>query len=202
MPRFTVALTGGIGTGKTAVSNRLAALGVNVVDTDVIAREVVAPGQNALTAIAGYFGPDILAEDGSLRRAELRQRIFSEPENKRWLDNLLHPLIRARMWQRLRQATGPYDLAVIPLLVESGQHQDFDRILLVDAPEHLQVQRVMARDGVSREQAESALRNQSTRTARLAIADDVIVNDGDEASLDAAVAVVHTRYLALAAEKA
>ena len=200
--RFVVALTGGIGSGKTAVSDRLRQLGADVVDTDQLARDVVAPGEPALGAIAAHFGADILLADGTLNRPALRQRIFGEPEAKRWLDALLHPLIRQRMWQQLAEGSGPYAVAVIPLLAEGGQTEGFDRIVTVDAPESLQIERVMRRDGVSRDQAEAALRNQATREARLAIAHDHLVNDGDLAALTQSVSALHERYCQLAREKA
>lgn len=200
--RFVVALTGGIGSGKTAVSDRLAALGADVVDTDQLAREVVLPGEPALAAIAAHFGAEMLLPDGTLDRPRLRELVFSEPAAKRWLDDLLHPLIRQRLHQRLTAGTGPYAVAVIPLLAESGQTEGYDRILLVDVPEDLQIDRVVARDGVSREQAQAALRNQAGRSQRLRIADDVLNNDGELASLMEAVDSLHARYCAAAAEKA
>lgn len=200
-PAFIVALTGGIASGKTAVSDHLATLGVPIVDTDKLARELVLPGEPALAAIADHFGATILQADGRLDRAALRQRIFSDPAAKRWLDALLHPLIRQSMWAALAQSRAPYAVAVIPLLTETGQTEGFDRIALVDVPETVQLARVMARDGVDAEAAQAALRNQATRAARLSLADDIIANDGDRATLQRAVDALHQSYLRLAHEK-
>lgn len=200
-PGFIVALTGGIASGKTAVSDHLATLGVPIVDTDKLARELVLPGEPALAAIAEHFGATILQADGRLDRAALRQRIFSDPAAKRWLDGHLHPLIRQKMWAALAQSRAPYAVAVIPLLTETGQTEGFDRIALVDVPENVQLARVMARDGVDAEAAQAALRNQATRAARLSLADDIIANDGDRATLQRAVDALHQSYLRLAHEK-
>lgn len=198
---YLVGLSGGIGSGKTAVSDRLAALGATVVDADVIAREVVEPGTPALMQIHGYFGAGILQDDGSLDRAALRQRVFADAEAKRWLEGLLHPLIGERTMQAIAEAPGAVVLLVSPLLVESGMHAICDRVLVVDVPEAVQIARTMQRDSNSREQVEAIVASQASREARLAKADDVLENTGTLAELHAKVDALYARYQKLAAEK-
>jgi dephospho-CoA kinase len=199
MTPFRVALTGGIASGKTAVANLFAAHGVPVIDTDVIAREVVEPGQPALAAVVDSFGSQVLAEDGRLDRPRLRDQIFGDADARRRLEAILHPAIRAQMERQSRAAGGPYQILVIPLLVEGGRRDHVDRVLVVDVPEATQIERLVRRDRVPREQAEAALRAQASREARLAFADDVIENTGDLAALDSRVALLHEKYLKLAA---
>jgi dephospho-CoA kinase len=198
---FRVALTGGIASGKTTVANLFAELGVPLIDTDVIAREVVEPGQPALAAVVGAFGPDILDADGCLDRRRMRERIFSDPSAKQRLEAILHPAIRAEMERQSREAGGPYQVLVIPLLTEGKRRDHVDRVLLVDVPEELQIQRLMMRDGVTREQAQAALNAQATRAERLAMADDVVRNMGRVDELREQVAELHRKYLELAAAK-
>lgn len=195
MTPFRVALTGGIASGKTAVANFFATHGVLVIDTDVIAREVVEPGQPALAAVVEAFGTGVLAADGRLDRPRLRERIFGDAEARRRLEAILHPAIRAEMERQSRAAGGPYQVLVIPLLVEGGRRDHIDRVLVVDVPEATQIERLVRRDGVSRDQAEAALRAQASRDARLAFADDVIENTGDVAALETRVAKLHGDYL-------
>ena len=195
MSPFRVALTGGIASGKTAVANIFATHGVPVIDTDVIAREVVEPGQPALAAVVDAFGTGVLAADGRLDRPRLRERIFGDAEARRRLEAILHPAIRTEMERQSRAAGGPYQVLVIPLLVEGGRRDHFDRVLVVDVPEATQIERLVRRDGVSRDQAEAALRAQASRDARLAFADDVIDNTGDVAALEARVTKLHGDYL-------
>ena len=199
MPPFRVALTGGIASGKSTVADLFAALGVPVIDTDVIAREVVEPGQPALEEVAAAFGPGVLGPDGRLDRRRLRDIVFADPAARRRLEAILHPAIRARMEARSREAAGPYQLLVIPLLAEGGRRDHVDRVLLVDVPESAQVERLMRRDGSSREQARAALAAQASRAVRQAIADDVIENTGGVEDLRARVAELHGEYLRLAA---
>jgi dephospho-CoA kinase len=199
VPPFRVALTGGIASGKTTVAERFAALGVPVIDTDLIARQVVEPGQSALAEVVAAFGPDVLGTDGRLDRRLLRARIFADPAARRRLEAILHPVIRAEMERQSRAAGGAYQLLVIPLLTEGGRRDHLDRVLLVDVPEALQIERLMRRDGVSREQATASLGAQATRAARLAMADDIIENTGRADDLEARVAELHRRYLQLAA---
>jgi dephospho-CoA kinase len=198
---FRVALTGGIASGKSTVANLFAAHGVPLIDTDVIAREVVEPGQPALAAVAKAFGSDVLDPDGRLDRRRLREIIFSDATARARLEAILHPAIRAAMERQSVAATqaGPYQVLVIPLLAEGGRRDHVDRILVVDAPETVQIERLMARDAVTREQAEASLRAQAQRATRLGIADDVVTNTGRIEDLREQVAALHERYVKLAA---
>jgi dephospho-CoA kinase len=195
---FLVGLTGGIASGKTTVANLFAALGVPIIDTDLLAREVVAPGTALLGEIAGHFGPDILAADGSLDRRALRERVFKDPAERLWLEQRTHPAIRALTDERTHAAMGPYCMVAIPLLVETGGKERFQRVLVVDCEPDLQVARLMARDGIARAAAERMLAAQVPRAARLSVADDIIRNDGDLASLRSQVEKLHREYLAAA----
>jgi dephospho-CoA kinase len=197
-PPFRVALTGGIASGKSTVANLFAELGVPLIDTDVIAREVVEPGRPALAAIVAAFGPGVLDAQGCLDRRRMRERIFADPAAKQRLEAILHPAIRAQMERQSRVAGGPYQVLVIPLLAESRRRDHVDRVLLVDVPEALQVERLALRDGVSREQAEAALSAQATRAERLAIADDLIQNAGRVDELKQQVRALHEKYLQFA----
>jgi dephospho-CoA kinase len=190
-----IALTGGIASGKSAVAALFEARGVPVVDSDVIAREIVQPGRPALEAIRRRFGDRVL--QSSLDRRALREQVFADPAARRDLEAITHPAIRARMQAWSQTAAGPYQIHMIPLLVESGGRRDFDRVLVVDSPEELQIQRVMQRDGVDASSARQVLAAQASRTERLAIADDVIVNDGDRDKLSGDVDALHERYLQL-----
>lgn len=195
---LVVGLTGGIGSGKTAVSNAFARLGVPVIDTDVLAREVVRPGQPALAEIAEQFGPQCLDATSALDRSYLRRVVFADPGLRERLEAILHPRIRQALRERLAALAAPYCLVVVPLLVETGMATLVQRILVVDVPESVQVQRVMARDGVNETEARRVLAAQATRAQRLAAADDVIDNSSsDLAALAAQVAFLHQRYLAL-----
>lgn len=194
-----VALTGGVASGKSAVAQRFEALGIRVYDADVAAREVVAPREPALAEIEFVFGAEMLQADGSLDRRAMRERVFADVEARRKLEAIIHPRVRAWLRRRVGMDRGPYCMLAIPLLVENRTEYDWvDRVLVVDAPEMLQVERLMRRDGVTREAAQRVLDAQSTRAQRLAIADDVIVNDGEASALDAQVAALHARYLELA----
>ena len=203
-----IGLTGGIGSGKTTVANHFAALGVPVIDADQIARELVEPGQPALQAIVKAFGPDVLGSPDQqghvqLDRARLRARVFADVQQRQLLESILHPLIRAEMQRRVRvlaeQGDVRYVLFSIPLLVEGGQIDLVERILVVDVPEALQYQRVRARDGISSDTEIAAiLRAQANRQQRLAVADDVIVNDADLENLRQQVLKLHLFYQKLA----
>lgn len=199
---YIVALTGGIGSGKSTVANEFTKLGVPIIDADVIARQVVEPDTPALQAIKYRFGDNILNADGSLNRSALRQKIFSSPEEKRWLNNLLHPLIHAETLRQFQTADGPYLLWVVPLLVENGLQQKAQRVLVVDVSRNIQLERTLARDGTSREQAENILAAQATREQRLAYANDIIDNNGNQTQLASRVAELHRLYLKLAASDA
>ncbi|MCU6664792.1 dephospho-CoA kinase [Silvania hatchlandensis] len=197
---YTVALTGGIGSGKSTVADTFSRLGVNVIDADIIARQVVEPGTPALRAIAEHFGGELIGPEGTLNRRKLRERIFAHPEEKAWLNALLHPLIQQETQRQMREATSPYVLWVVPLLVENQLHKKADRVLVVDVSVDTQIQRTMARDNVAREHAEQILAAQATREARLAVADDVIDNNGAPDAIASDVARLHQQYLAYAAQ--
>ena len=195
---FVVGLTGGIGSGKTAVSDRFAALGIKIVDADVAARIVVEPGRPALAEIAKHFGAEVIDPSGALDRAALRTRVFSDPDARRWLEQLLHPRIADEIRRGIESATSPYTMLVSPLLLEAGQAAYAHRILVVDVPVEVQVARTMARDDNDEAQVRRIIAAQSPREDRLKRADDVIENDKGLDALDRAVAELHARYLALA----
>lgn len=199
---YTVALTGGIGSGKSTVADEFAHLGVTVIDADIIARQVVEPGTPALLAIAERFGPQMINDDGSLNRRRLRERIFAHSEDKAWLNALLHPLIQQETRRQMQASTSPYLLWVVPLLVENRLTDKADRILVVDVPRETQIERTIRRDGVSREHAEHILAAQATREQRLAAADDVIENMGSADAVASHVARLHDKYLMLASQAA
>ncbi|MCS6947391.1 MAG: dephospho-CoA kinase [Steroidobacteraceae bacterium] len=196
-----IGLTGGIASGKSTVADLFATRGVPVIDTDAIAREVVAPGTTLLASVAAAFGRDILLPDGSLNRRALRQRVFNDANERRRLEALLHPAIRTELERRSSAAGGPYQILVIPLLVEGGRAIAVDRVLLVDCPEELQIARLRARDGSSETEARAMLAAQASRAERRAAADDIIVNDGDRAALERQVAALHAHYLQYARER-
>jgi dephospho-CoA kinase len=194
-----IGLTGGIASGKSTVSQRFAELGVPVIDADVASRSIVEPGQPGLAQVVQRFGPGVLDADGRLNRRALRNLIFNDSSLREALDSILHPLIRAEMERDAAQAKSPYVVMAIPLLVEGGTaRQRVDRVLVVDADETLQIQRLQARDGSSAEQARAILFSQASRAARLDQADDVILNAGTVAELRQAVDQLHEQYLQLA----
>lgn len=200
---YVVAITGGIGSGKTTVANQFAALGIEVVDADLIAREVVAPGTPALAAIASHFGAEMLTEQGLLDRRVLRERIFSDPAAKSWLNALLHPIIRSEMLRQCAAVSSPYCLLVVPLLVENRLTELADRVLVIDVDEATQIERTCHRDGVSREQAQAILASQASRSERLAMADDVLDNQsGTTETIRARILALHETYLAFASQQA
>ncbi|MFO7542975.1 MAG: dephospho-CoA kinase [Thiobacillus sp.] len=196
---FTVGLTGGIGSGKTTVADLFAAHGVPVIDTDVIARDLTASGGEALLDIHATFGDAVMQADGSLDRAALRRRVFADPQARRALEAILHPRIRRAVEQMRGQLDAPYALVVIPLLMETGGYHDLlDRVLVIDCSEDLQIARVMARSGLSRDEATAILSAQAGRGERLAAADDVIDNSASMEHLPDRVATLHQGYLDLA----
>lgn len=195
---FRVGLTGGIACGKSTVANLFAALGVTIVDTDLLSREVVAPGSPLLARIAGHFGDHVLQKDGSLDRARLRERVFANPAERQWLEGLTHPAIRELTDARCESATGPYVMVAIPLLVETRGAGRFERVLVVDCDPEIQLARLQARDGATRAQAAQMLAAQVSREERLAVADDVIANNGDIAALRDQVEKLHRNYLVYA----
>ncbi|WP_110676246.1 dephospho-CoA kinase [Salinicola sp. RZ23] len=192
-----IGVTGGIGSGKSAVAEAFAERGIPGIDADAVAREVVMPGEPALAAIAEHFGAEVLDADGNLDRRSLRARIFADPAERRWLESQTHPRIRQRLQThlaRLCRSDAPYCLLISPLLIESGQREMVSRVLVIDVPESLQIERTLARDGVSQEQVEAILAAQSSRQTRLAAADDVIDNSGDREMLIDQVARLDARY--------
>jgi dephospho-CoA kinase len=193
-----IGLTGGIGSGKTAAANRFASEhGIHVVDADLKSRVVVEPGKPALSHIVDRFGDAILLEDGNLNRAALRERVFAEPQERQWLEQLLHPLIREEIMTDLQSARSPYALLVSPLLVESGQNSLTKRIIVVDVPEAMQLARTVQRDAVPEAQVRAIMQAQAQREERLRHAHDVLTNDSDLAALHAQVDALHQRYLKL-----
>jgi len=200
-PAFAVGLTGGIASGKSIVATMFVRLGAELVDTDLIAREVVDPGKPALDAIGAAFGPSVLTTSGSLDRAALRRLIFADPAKRKILDGLLHPLIRARTLERLALVTRPYAIVAVPLLVETNFGSLVDRIAVVDCPDAMQLERLMRRDGVPRIEAAAAIAAQTDRATRLRAAHDVIDNSGDLEATRRQVAQLHQRYVELAGRK-
>lgn len=199
---LVVGLTGGIGSGKTTVARYFTELGVPLIDADDIAHELVAPGAPALTEIVDCFGPDILDTRGGLDRVRLRHQVFTSPEQRRRLEAILHPRIRAEIINRIRRLDAPYCIVSIPLMAETGQADLVDRVLVIDCPPKLQRQRIAQRDGWSEDEITGALQAQSSRAQRLQIADDVIVNDRDPEYLRGAVKSLHRKYLELSREAA
>jgi len=193
---FVVGLTGGIGSGKSAAAAEFERLGASVIDTDAIAHELTAAGGAALDEIRKVFGPDVLAASGALDRDKMRTRVFADPAAKKALEALLHPMIREESRRRIACARGPYAIHVVPLLVESPDYRGrVDRVLVIDAPEELQVERVRSRSGLSEAQVRAIVAAQATRAERLAAADDVIENRGTIEALREQVAVLHRKYL-------
>lgn len=201
MSAYIVGVTGGVASGKSSVTRRFEALGVFVADADHAARAVVEPGSPGLAAVAAAFGAGVLAVDGGLDRAAMRQRVFADAHARRRLEAIIHPLVRAQLQVDCAAAAGAYAIAAIPLLAEGGGRTAYpwlDRILLIDVPVQVQRARLIQRDGVDPTLADRMIAAQATRAERLAIADDVLVNDGTLDALDDHIAVLHRRYLTLA----
>lgn len=194
---WILGLTGGIGSGKSAAAQCFVDLGVHLVDADNAARWVVEPGRPALGQIAEHFGASVLQADGSLNRSALRELIFKDPEQRVWLEGLLHPLIREEIRQYLARAESAYAILVSPLLLETSQHQMVQRVLVIDVPESVQIERTVLRDKTNEEQVRAILKAQASRDERLGRADDVIVNDRDPAWLKSEVERLHHFYLTL-----
>jgi len=195
---YVVGLTGGIGSGKTTVSRMFAQHGVEVIDADEISRTLVMPGSNTLDSLVEHFGPGILDRDGSLRRDRLRGLIFNDPAERAWVEQLLHPLIRSSILGRIERSTSAFVLVVAPLLLESGTYGFVDRILVVDAPEALQLERTMLRDSATRDEVMRIMASQLPRGERLAAADDILDNSGDPLQLQDEVLKLKKRYEELA----
>ena len=194
---WILGLTGGIGSGKSAAAQCFVDLGVHLVDADNAARWVVEPGRPALAQIAEHFGPSVLQADGTLNRSALRELIFKDPQQRVWLESLLHPLIREEIRQYLARAESAYAILVSPLLLETSQHQMVQRVLVIDVPESVQIERTVLRDKTNQEQVQAILKAQASREERLSRADDVIVNDRDPAWLKSEVERLHHFYLTL-----
>ncbi len=189
-----IGLTGGIGSGKSAASREFARLGVTVIDTDLIARELVQPGQPALNEIVTHFGAEIVDKKGTLDRTRLRETVFSDPGQRRQLEAILHPRIRDRAMTLAQQAEAPYCVLVIPLLAETSGDYPLDRILVIDTPRERQLERVAARDGLPESEIAAVLATQASREQRLAIADDVVVNDSSPEHLRSEIERLHRFY--------
>ena len=198
---LVIALTGGIGAGKSTVADRFAELGVPVIDADLLAREQVQPGSEGLEDIARSFGPEVLTTDGALDRRRLRQLIFDDPTARKRLEGILHPRIRAQMRRRIAEIDASYVVLVIPLLVENAQMDLADRVLVVDAPEALQIERASRRDRQSHAEIQAVLQAQCSRTERNSFADDLISNDGSLRKLLDQTTALHHRYMSLARDK-
>lgn len=199
---WRVGLTGGIASGKTAVADIFASLGIPVIDTDLIAREIVRPGAPALQEIADVFGSEVLLADGSLDRQQLRDIVFADPARRKQLEAITHPRIGTAMEAQCAAAGGPYQVVVVPLLIESGLDRRTDRVLVVDCPEELQRRRLMTRDGESETRARQLLAAQASRAERLARADDVVDNSGSLAATRQRVTELDARYRELASRPA
>jgi dephospho-CoA kinase len=195
MMTMVIGLTGGIGSGKTTVANLFEDYGIDIIDADIIAREVVEPGTAGLNAIVEKLGADILLTDGMLDRSKLRDAIFNEQHLKDWLNGLLHPLIREKMLSKISKATSPYCLLVVPLMVENNLQTMTHRLLVVDVDEAVQIERTQARDHVASEQVKKILMAQTSRRNRNAAADDIINNNGNSAELKNKVAELHQEYI-------
>jgi dephospho-CoA kinase len=199
---WILGLTGGIGSGKSAAAQCFIELGIHLVDADQAARWVVEPGRPALTRIVEHFGTEVLQADGTLDRAVLRELIFKDSEQRVWLEGLLHPLIREEITQVLARAESPYAILVSPLLLETTQHQMVKRVLVIDVPQALQIERTVRRDSSDEEQVRAILKAQISREDRLRRADDVIVNDRDLTWLKTQVERLHDFYLTLSGGQA
>ncbi|HJM15437.1 MAG TPA: dephospho-CoA kinase [SAR86 cluster bacterium] len=190
-----VGLTGGIGSGKTAVSDLFQGLGITIVDADIASRVVVEKGREELNKIADHFGKDILTSNGELDRAKLREVIFKSKEEKVWLESLLHPAIASQIQKELDSSKSPYTILVSPLLLETDQKNFCSTVLVVDVPVEIQIERTSKRDNVSEEQIKSIIASQIDRDSRLELADEVILNDGSIQNLESKVQELHNKFL-------
>jgi len=198
MNKFVVGVTGGIGSGKTAATDRFQSLGITVVDADLASRVVVESGRPALKAIEGHFGSGVIAPDGQLDRRALREIVFADPDERKWLERLTHPLIAQEILSQIQSSTSPYTILVSPLLLEGNQHQMVDRILVIDVPQDIQINRTIRRDTTTEAGVKAIIAAQMQRQQRCDKADDIIVNDKDLASLHEAIDRLHTTYLDMA----
>lgn len=196
-----IGLTGGIGSGKTAASNIFARLGIQIIDADVLARQALEKSSSLLSVVFSHFGDTVKQADGQLNRARLRELVFNDTEQKHWLEQLIHPWVKEKVQEALQQRSGPYTLLSSPLLIESGQNKLVDRLLVIDVPESVQLERTSKRDGNSIELVRKILEQQISRDQRLALADDIINNSGDLNDLQKQVECLHQQYLELAGKK-
>ena len=199
--RYVVGLTGGIGSGKSAAAQIFRTCGVEVIDADSLAREVVEPGQPALDDIAAYFGSELLTAEGHLDRAALRKIVFSNPEQKSWLENLLHPLIAKLLQRRLNATKSPYAILESPLLLETEQYKLVDRVIVIDVNEEIQIARSVRRDGSDEAVIRSIIASQIDRSKRIQHADDLVSNEEGLEQLREKVEALHSKYLGMVAEK-
>ena len=197
---FVVGLTGGIGSGKSAATAYFEKLGIDIVDADEVARDVVAPGSEGLKEIENRFGNSILLEDGNLNRAALREKVFSDINEKNWLNNLLHPLIRLRMQHLIGESTSPYCILSVPLLVENKLTEMCNYVVVVDCPETMQLERALKRDGSTEETIRNIMASQATRNERIEAADTVLDNSTTLSALSAQIADLHNTLLALSSD--
>lgn len=195
MSTYVVGLTGGIGSGKSEVASRFAEFGVDIIDADIIARQLVEPGMPAHKAISDHFGKQILLTDGRLDRSKLRELVFTDHDARQWLENLLHPHVRKAIRSRLEQSTSPYVILVVPLLLESGEYDFVDRILVVDAPVQTRIDRVRRRDNIEAPAVRAIMETQASPELRLSRADDVIHNAGPLDDLDTQIKKLHEFYI-------
>lgn len=203
MSQFVVGLTGGIGSGKSTVADLFVAEGAALVDTDAIAHQLTGPGGGAMPALLAAFGPTVADSTGALDRAVMRRRVFADPAARARLEGILHPLIRQLSAERVRAASAPYVILAVPLLVESGSYRErCDRIVVVDCPENVQIERVMARSGLAESDVRAIMMAQASRAERLAVADDVVLNAGSREALLPQLNELHHKYLRLSSEKA
>jgi len=199
--KLVVGVTGGIGSGKSTVTDKLAKLGIDIIDADIVARLVVLPGTDALTQISQHFGNTLILADGSLDRKALRAKVFADEKERLWLETLLHPIIRQEIQRQLDQSQSRYSVLSSPLLLETGQHSLVDKVLLVDTTEALQISRTQKRDDTSVEAVSAIMAAQWPRTKRQAHADFIILNDGDLEQLESDVMDIHHTFLALTSNR-
>ena len=199
---FVVGVTGGIGSGKTAATDHFQSLGITIVDADLASRVIVEPGREALIRIEEHFGSGVIAADGTLDRRALRDIVFNNPDERKWLEQLTHPLIGQEIVQQIQASRSPYTILASPLLLESGQSRLAQRVLLIDVPESLQIERTTRRDDTTEAGVKAIMKAQMSREERRAKADDIIVNDQDLPHLHNEVEKLHQRYLEIAKERA
>lgn len=193
-----IGLTGGIGSGKSLAGSLFNELGIMTIDADRVAQQITSPGTDFFSSILSHFGPEFLTEDNHLDRRKLRDIIFNEPNERQWLEDLLHPAIRATLNEQINVANTPYVIAIIPLLTRTSKLSFIDRTLLIDASQELQIERAMLRDNMTKEQALKIINAQSSRQEKIAIADDIIINNNDSDDLKYKVSEIHQFYLSLA----